>query len=71
VRTPDILVKIGGEPTMNEDEYRYLATDTASPYLATHKSADVGKQVHYLLRWENTKGETGAWSTIVSATITG
>jgi hypothetical protein len=71
VRTPDILVKIGGEPTMNEDEYRYLATDTASPYLATHKSADVGKQAHYLLRWENTKGETGAWSTIVSATITG
>ena len=71
VRGAQVWVKIGGEPTMNESEYKYLATDTASPYLAVHKSEDVGKQAHYLLRWENSKGEPGAWSTIVSATITG
>ncbi|MEK6257559.1 MAG: hypothetical protein AABP62_02975 [Planctomycetota bacterium] len=26
---------------------------------------------YYWLRWENTKGETGPWSAMVSATITG
>lgn len=71
VRGAQIWIKIGGEPTINEDDYRYLATDTESPYMAAHKAEDVGKQAHYILRWENSKGETGAWSSAVSATITG
>ena len=71
VRGAEIWCKIGGEATMNEDDYRYLGTDTASPYLAVHKSEDTGKQAHYLLRWVNPKGEPGAWSNPVSATITG
>jgi hypothetical protein len=71
VKGAEIFVKIGGEATMNEDDYRYLGTDTASPYLAVHKAENVGKQAHYLLRWVNTKNESGAWSNPVSATITG
>ena len=71
VKGVEIWCKIGGEATMNEDDYKYLATDTASPYLAIHKSEDIGKQAHYLLRWVNPRGEAGAWSNPVSATITG
>lgn len=71
VKGAEIFVKIGGEATMNEDDYRYLGTDTASPYLAVHKPENVGKQAHYLLKWVNGKGESGAWSNSVSATITG
>ncbi len=71
VKGAEVWVKIGGEPTLNEEDYRYLATDTATPYLAVHKAENVGKQAHYLLRWVNSKGETGAWSNPVSATITG
>ena len=71
VKGAEIWCKIGGEATMNEDDYRYLGTDTASPYLAIHKAENVGKQAHYLLRWVNPKNEAGAWSNAVSATITG
>lgn len=71
VRGAQIWVKIGGESSVNEDDYKYLATDTASPYVVVHKAEDVGKQAYYLLRWENPKGETGAWSNVFSATITG
>ncbi|MBX7169733.1 MAG: hypothetical protein K1X72_02175 [Pyrinomonadaceae bacterium] len=71
VKGAEVWVKIGGEPTLNEEDYRYLATDTATPYLAVHKPENVGKQAHYLLRWVNSKGEAGAWSNVVSATITG
>lgn len=71
VQGAEIWCKIGGEATMNEDDYRYLGTDTASPYLAVHKPENIGKQAHYLLRWVNAKGEPGAWSGTFSATITG
>jgi hypothetical protein len=71
VRGIEIYVKIGGEASYNEDEYRYLATDTASPYIATHRPENIGQQAHYLARWVNTKGETGAWSNVFSATVTG
>jgi len=57
-----IWCKIGGDATMNEDDYRYLATDTGSPYLVVHKAENIGKQAHYLLRWVNAKGEPGPWS---------
>lgn len=71
VRGAEIWCKTDGAATMNEEDYRYLGTDTASPYLAVHKPENVGKQAHYLLRWVNTRGEYGAWSNPVSATITG
>lgn len=71
VKGAEIWCKVGGEATMNEDDYRYLGTDTATPYLAVHKPENVGKQAHYLLRWVNSKGEWGAWSNTASATITG
>ena len=40
----------------------YLATDTATPYLATFDAADAGKPAHYFLRWVNTRNQPGPWS---------
>ena len=71
VKGAEIWCKIDGAATLDEDDYRYLGTDTASPYLAVHKPEDAKKQAHYLLRWVNPKGEPGAWSNPFSATITG
>jgi hypothetical protein len=31
--------------------------------------ADGGKTAHYMLRWINSRAETGPWSQTVSATI--
>lgn len=60
-----------GEPVLSVKELRFLATDTASPYLHQFDVEDVGKTIHYWLRWENTRGETGLWSAVVSAVVTG
>lgn len=60
-----------GEPVLSIKELRFLATDTSSPFLHRFDVEDVGKTVHYWLRWENTRGETGPWSNVVSAVVTG
>lgn len=60
-----------GEPVLSVKELRYLATDTLSPFKHLFDVEDAGKTIHYWLRWENTRGETGPWSNVVSATVTG
>jgi hypothetical protein len=64
-------LKIDGPPPVDPSELRYLATDTRSPYVAGFDGANGGKTAYYMLRWVNTRGETGSWSQTVSATITG
>ena len=60
-----------GEPVLSVKELRFLGTDTSSPYLVKYDVTDAGKMIHYWLRWENTRGETGPWSAVVSATVLG
>jgi hypothetical protein len=36
-----------------------LAVDTRSPYTRDYPGSEGGKQAHYMLRWVNTRGETG------------
>jgi hypothetical protein len=47
----------------------FLALDTRTPYTDEHDAADAGKNVYYLLRWQNAKGEPGPWSDVVTAKI--
>lgn len=70
VRGCEVWCHIGPAPT-HVSEARYLATDTASPYLAAFPAADAGKTAHYFLRWVNTRGAVGPWSVTVTATIGG
>jgi hypothetical protein len=69
VRGCQIWMKIGSAP-VSAKELGYLATDTRSPHIAHHDGEDAGKPVYYMLRWENSRGETGPWSETVMATIT-
>jgi hypothetical protein len=71
VRGCQIWVKIGTTPPANASELTYLATDTSTPYVAQFEAADAGKTAYYWLRWENTRGQTGPWSAMISATIPG
>jgi hypothetical protein len=66
-----IWVKVGEAAPIDPSELRFLAMDTATPYMASYDGADGGKVAHYMLRWVNRKGETGPWSQTVSATISG
>ena len=70
VRGCQIWYKIG-EAAIDPSQLSYMATDTASPYTQKFNGENAGKNVYYWLRWENTRGETGPWSDVVMATITG
>jgi hypothetical protein len=52
-------------------ECQYLATDTATPYVAEYEGMHAGKMAHYILRWIYKGGEKGPISEVVSATIVG
>ena len=65
----EIWVKIGPTPPVDPSELTFLAVDTRTPYTADFDGADGGKQAHYMLRWVNTRGETGPWSETATATI--
>jgi len=65
----EVWVKLGGEAPKSAAECTYLATDTATPYVATFSGDDVGKTAWYMLRWVNTRGERGSWSPTFSALV--
>ncbi|MBU0717320.1 MAG: hypothetical protein KJ749_03650 [Planctomycetes bacterium] len=65
----EIWVKIGPTPPVDPSELTFLAVDTRSPYTRDYPGSEGGKQAHYMLRWVNTRGETGPWSETVTATI--
>jgi hypothetical protein len=62
---------IGPQPPTDLDQYLFLAKDTQTPYVHVFDLEDVGKTIHYRLRWVNTRDEPGPWSEIITATITG
>ncbi len=67
----EIWHKIGDPAPTDIAEFTYLATDTATPYVATYTSAAAGKTVYYRLRWVNTTGTAGPWNSVVSAMVAG
>lgn len=67
----EIWVKVGATPPADPSELRFLALDTATPYVAHYTGADAGKPAHYMARWVNTASEPGPWSEIATATIGG
>jgi hypothetical protein len=69
VRGAQVWCKVG-EPPVDPDDFRFLAEDTRTPYVATFEAAESGKMAYYQLRWVNPRGEVGPWSEVVSAMIT-
>lgn len=67
----EIWIKNGGEEPKDDGEFTYLALDTKSPYQVTFPATDIGKKMYYRLRWINKRGQTGPWSSIISAVVGG
>jgi hypothetical protein len=67
----EIFYKIDGAAPVDASELSYLATDTATPYVTTFEGKYAGKTVYYMLRWVNTRGEQGPWSSTFSAMVVG
>jgi hypothetical protein len=56
-------------PVVNPGKLVQSGFDTASPYTIEFAGEDRGRTVYIALRWENTRGEKGPWSEIVSAIV--
>jgi len=67
----EIYMKVDGDAPKDASELTYVATDTATPYAVNFDGSKAGKIVYYWLRWVNTRGECGPWSSTVSAMVMG
>jgi hypothetical protein len=56
-------------PPKDISDLRNSSFDTHSPFMLEFSEVDRGKTVWFCLRWENTTGEKGPWSEIISAII--
>jgi hypothetical protein len=60
---------ISDTPIIEIDDLTRSAFDTHTPFTLEFQGHERGKTVYFCLRWENTRGEKGPWSEIVSAII--
>ncbi|MEZ6126412.1 MAG: hypothetical protein R3C49_25090 [Planctomycetaceae bacterium] len=65
----EVYLCIAPTAPQNPSDYQFIGVWTRSTERMNFKADDSGKTVHYLFRWMNTKGQTGPWSNITSATI--
>ncbi len=67
----EIYMKVGGAPPVDETECNFVALDTATPYTVEFAGADANKTAYFMARWVSTRGQKGAFSETVAATVTG
>jgi hypothetical protein len=67
----EVWVKLGGEAPKDASELSYLGISTSYAYTATYEGKQANIMAYYWLRWVNTRGERGPWSTTVSSIIVG
>lgn len=67
----EIWCKIDGAAPTDASELSFLGTNTRTLFETNFTGKDAGKTVYYWLRWVNTRGEQGPWSSTYSATIVG
>ena len=65
----EVWMKIGDTPPVDASELTYIATTTHTPHIRNFEGADGKKTVHYWLRWVNTTGKQGPWSSNISAIV--
>jgi hypothetical protein len=63
----ELVGQIGGEKPADQLEMPLSYFDTNSPLIIEFKEEDRGKTFWFAVRWENTRGEKGPWSDILSA----
>jgi hypothetical protein len=67
----EIWMKNGGEAPKTDADFSYVGIDTKSPYVISFTVSDIGKLVYYRMRWINKRGQTGPWSSTISAVVGG
>ena len=65
----ELWMKRGGPPPTGIGECEPLGLITNSPNVEEFEPADGGKTIHYLARWQTTRGDKGPMSATTSATV--
>lgn len=65
----EIWNKVGTTPPAGENDLRFVAVDTNSPYTLNFSAEDGGKTNYVWMRWVSPTGERGPWSEQAQATI--
>jgi hypothetical protein len=65
----EIRWMISETPMVDANELVNSSFDTRTPFTLEFGGHERGKLVYFALRWENTRGEKGPWSKIMSAII--
>jgi hypothetical protein len=65
----ELAARIGGEKSASLHDLTRLYFDTHSPLVIEFEEEERGKIFWYAVRWENTTGEKGPWSEIMSVVI--
>ncbi|MDR0743629.1 MAG: hypothetical protein LBF05_04640, partial [Tannerella sp.] len=68
-RGVEIRWAILSAPPGSIDELIHSSFVIHTPFTLTFDESERGKKVYFILRWENTRGQKGPWSEIVSAVI--
>jgi hypothetical protein len=67
----EIWMKLGGEPPKSAKELQFKGVCTRSPFEIEFEGTDGGQTAYFWLRWVNTRGEQGPWSSPLSAMVVG
>ena len=67
----EIWMKLGGEAPKSAKELQFKGVCTRSPFEVEFEGTDSGLIAYYWLRWVNTRGEQGPWSSTASAMVVG
>ncbi|MDR1552126.1 MAG: hypothetical protein LBS69_01520, partial [Prevotellaceae bacterium] len=65
----EIRWTISDTPVVDVEELIHSAFDTHTPFTLEFQGHERGRMAYFCLCWENTRGEKGPWSEIVSAII--
>jgi len=71
VHACEIFMKVDGDAPKDASELTYVGTCTAAPYTVKFDGTKTGKMAYYWLRWVNTRGDYGPWSSTISAMVVG
>ena len=67
----EVWAKLSGEAPKDASELSYQGVSTTNSYTITYEGKQANTMAYYWLRWVNTRGEYGPWSTTVSSIIVG
>lgn len=65
----EIYMHHGGAFTDDINEYNFVTAIRKSPYVHTFQPEDMGKKIHWVARWYNSKGEKGPWSNFITLVV--